>query len=675
MATWNLRSFRGNPYLTVTAITMGTIVSSRTSASGVPAIFQLSASAVTATGSTLPYEDGEYRWEVTSGAEIGEHCVTLSWRNPIVNGVEQSTTIDTHTDQCGPEAVFRFFRAGTKTVRLTARFADGAGGYITDTATIDLTITAHAITNDRWYDADNGSASNDGLDPWGFAVTTGTLSGANVSTGLYEIISKDSNSQLTIRIADGDDRTLTKTDAFTAYDHTAATEPTDIVCRYNWVYLTAGTAAGGISTSTGPRKEALSTTPADDRTIHMRGGNTLAYTAPSPSALSGDTGSRFIAWGPDKARITKLSYSITSDPETATDHCWHRVYIDNEDESGDTGLYCVTTASTSPVDHLGWSDCDLLNIASQQAVIFTGAGTAATLGFCMWGGSVVTPNSLDTGVFLKGTWMSVFGTSISGSGTNVTLDHHIYPAMRGHFLCAYVTFGDGPNRNFCVNTDASGSDGVTRDYWNIRDCLITGTLRAWDASHGGNDENCFLRNFVAECNVITGLTGGGQVPPEHCHSMTLRDNVHYGCSDGGRWFEPVPTEQTASTFRVYYNKFHAAAAMASTGYFPANLSEAIPDCLFRDNEIIDERGTDLETLQCDFSAHDVAGNRLYTPNNAGTVVTNNAGGVNSQRTFAQYVSECDATALNTDPNWADPANGDFSELSIGSGWPFSIFLL
>jgi hypothetical protein len=664
MATWHMRSWLGNPIAVISSITAA-IAASRSSASGVPACFHLSGSATTATGTSKPYRDLEYRWRVTGGAEAGQHTFTLTWRVPIINNIVGSTTVDTHTDQVGPECTVRFFEPGSKEVTCDVSGKNSLGQTVTASATVALTVTQHAITNDRWYDADSGNAANDGLDPNGFAITSGTLTGANVPAGLYTINGKIDNSNILVQITAGDVRTLTKANAFTSYDHAAAIAPTDSICRSNKIYITVGTAAGGISTSTGPRKEAMGTTPASNRTIHLRGGNTLAYTVGGSGSFQGDTGSKFIAWGTARAKIAKLSISATTGAETATDHCWHRIYIDTNNVSGDiaVNVSCLV-AGVSAAQFLIFSDCQFLNGKDQKAVVVTGAGNADTgsgLGF--WGCDVSQPQSIESSFFVKqNQWMFFMGGSITGTGNALlTLDHHIYPALRGHFLCAYMTFGPGAGRNYCINTDAAGADGSDRLCWNIRDNLMTGTRRAWDASNGGGGENCWLKDVVCERNVCTGLTDGGQVLFYNARDMVVRDNIIYGNS-GGRFFEP-DAAQTTSGFELYENQ--AYTAMASTGYFFI-LPDAIAGCQFHHNSIWDARGTDVRTLSADFTDHLLSTNRIYSPNNAGTVVTNTAGGGTSHRTFLQYKAEADAAAVNSNPGWTDPANGNFSIASGGS---------
>ena len=655
MATWNLPFFLGTTRVVASALSMGVAVdASRSSASGLPAHVHVSGSNVTATGVTNPFMHVEFTHEVVDSPELGVHMLNCPWRLPLVAGTIQSALVDTHLPQRGAEAVFRFSTAGVYTIRQTARVHIGDGLYLTGTSTHTFTVTAHTNTSHWWFDADAGNDAHDGRDPWGFGFTGGTLSGANVAVGLYEIVGKDSDSQIRIRIAQGDERTLTKSNAFISYDHAAATSPTDVLCRYNFIYLTAGTAAGGISASTGPKQAVAASNVASNRTLHFKGGNTTLHTA--PSGLTGDTGVRFVSYGVDRAKMARLTILSNNPGDTCTDVAFHRIRFDTAGVSGRINVNVTTGATApSPADHLLFSDCDMSDTVGAKSLIVTGPGSNDATGFCAWNCLFISPLCAESAIFLKhGEWSSIVGGEFSGLGRNNNgRDHHIYPAVRGHFLAAYIKFGDGPLRNYCINTDAGGAEGLDRLYWNIRDCLMSGTERAWDASHGGGDENCYLSNVVCEFNVVTNLSGSQQVLFYHCRSMMVRFCVFYSIA-ASRAIQPGTPDQSSLEMWVCNNKFYHGHTSASP---QMELSYTIPACRVYDNEWHDIRTTNAIVISCDFSAHLVDGNRLYTPNNSGSVATNTAGGVSVNRTFSQYQSGVDAGALNTSPGWGDPANG------------------
>ena len=155
MATWTKPDFRGNPYVTISAIdTSGGIATSRTSGT-TPMFFQASASEITATGTSDAWSDLEYRWVLRNNdGSLIVHTDTLT---------DPSTgqEVDPLVDQFGPEAAFVLRDAGTYRLRLYCRGKNGSGF---TTATVDATITASAFSpsNTYYVDPDDGDDGNAG---------------------------------------------------------------------------------------------------------------------------------------------------------------------------------------------------------------------------------------------------------------------------------------------------------------------------------------------------------------------------------------------------------------------------------------------------------------------------------------------------------------------------------
>jgi hypothetical protein len=144
-------TFDGNPFVDITAIdASGGIASSRTTGY-TPAFIQVSASNITATGSTRPYEDLVFEWDFgESGAEL--------FTNPTTNEV-----MDAGTDQKGPEAAYVYRSAGVYTVTLTIKDPKNAG--LTETVTETITVTQHTPSQTVYFDSVNGDNANDGSTP------------------------------------------------------------------------------------------------------------------------------------------------------------------------------------------------------------------------------------------------------------------------------------------------------------------------------------------------------------------------------------------------------------------------------------------------------------------------------------------------------------------------------
>jgi hypothetical protein len=215
-----LPAFRGSKRVTVTDVTAG-IATPRTSGE-VPFFLQASASDTVATGSSHPYRDGEFRWMLEKSDGGGGWDAMPTYRNQVspVTG----DAVNPYTDTVGGEFVAPIDSPGTYRLTLTARFYDGAGGYISDTETETYTITAFGEdanghgSNHLYYDSIAGDDANDGKDGWGLSVTGASY---NASTGA-----------------------LIKVGGFTNYDHSAATSGVDTRRHYPYVYLSSGFEAG-----------------------------------------------------------------------------------------------------------------------------------------------------------------------------------------------------------------------------------------------------------------------------------------------------------------------------------------------------------------------------------------------------------------------------------------------
>lgn len=150
--------FYGNPNKTITAIsTSGGIVCSRTSGQ-TPCFVQASASAITATGTSKPYEDLEYSWD------FGDPSGTELFNQPLNSALTkyESTQVNANSAQTGPEAVYCYRSAGTYTITLTIR--GGPSGSVSTTVTQNITVSAFSASGGEYYFApQTGNDANNGL--------------------------------------------------------------------------------------------------------------------------------------------------------------------------------------------------------------------------------------------------------------------------------------------------------------------------------------------------------------------------------------------------------------------------------------------------------------------------------------------------------------------------------
>jgi hypothetical protein len=160
------QEYRGNPNVTITAIDGG-ITLSRTSGS-TPAFVQVSASAITATGTDYPYRDLEYRWD------FGDPSGGENFTNPVTGGSENAN------QQRGPEAAYVYRTAGTYTIQLRIRGKNGSG-YTEVVKNATFTVSTFSPSNGHWYFDSNAADGGDGSEGSPFNDYTNLKNKANLS--------------------------------------------------------------------------------------------------------------------------------------------------------------------------------------------------------------------------------------------------------------------------------------------------------------------------------------------------------------------------------------------------------------------------------------------------------------------------------------------------------------
>lgn len=571
--------FFGDDRVTITAInTGGGIVASRTSGQ-TPCFVQVSASAITATGTSRPFEDLEFRWDFDD--PDGEEYFTKP-----TDGLR----INANVAQCGPEAAYCYRSAGTYTVTLTIRGKNGSG-YTTATVTQDITVSAYSGT-DYYFDSVSGSDSNDGLSE---GAPKQTMSALNTAVA--------SNRRFNLKRG----------------SHWAGT---------------TGFAPNGAAYS-GIRLQPYGS--GADPIIEITSGTNLPVNITNGSAGSALSKSDF---------VFSNIYFLAS--------------------VADVGAANVGTVSnaTAESSHIYFDNCNFECVAGNSNVVNLQYGTPAITGTGLWNCNISCPLTANLGNrmgFYGGAyeWHFHVGGEIVGGGSNITLDHHIYPQVRNHSLYRWIDFGFGEGKNYCINTNYTKIGGSLEyaDYHLISECNMSGTLRAVDASDGNNDPaNILFRSFVIERNKMSGLSGDGLMLFYCCETMTVRYNEVSGC-DGGRWFVPNSGLDDIFAGKIYWNKVYRSSGSAAVINYPGTWTVAQH---IADNIIVDVRST-ARLAEIDFSDQDSAGtvidgNQYYAPNDS----TPFYDGASTQQSFAQWQSAgFDADGLNADPAWIDPANGVF----------------
>jgi hypothetical protein len=464
--------FGGNPNVTITAIsTAGGIARSR-SAGQLPAFVHVSAKNITATTTSQPYEDLEYGWD------FGDPSGTETFTNPSIYPYSTGgPSVNANTDQTGPEAVYVYRTAGTYTITLTCRGANGAGF---TTATVTTTFTANTFNAtglELWVDSVGGSDSNNGLSIGAPIQTLGkafTLTSA-IGTPFHNVawhLARGSNF-LNGAAGIGNGNTL-PVNGFRVDAYGVGADPIreDNVNNYGAIQFSTG--SGG------------STGGVDLQDIVIS--NVQAKVG------SGNTG-----------QIVCGLVGQNDDPALVVSD----FYFDN-----------VTATTTVDVQN------DIMALSTNSGF---NMGNAVRNGF--WNCSSTCP--LTGGVNNRmgiycGThqWLFIVGGTIIGQGTGGAQDHHIYPVVQENFLCRWINFGSSivggtPTRSYCINGDWVNLTSAYSEYsngLNNKAHIAAGVLTIdqignasppmlvgmilYDASSNS------IPNGVTITNQISGTTGG-----------------------------------------------------------------------------------------------------------------------------------------------------------------------
>lgn len=335
-------------------------------------------------------------------------------------------------------------------------------------------------------------------------------------------------------------------------------------------------------------------------------------------------------------------------------------------------IFCLTSSTNAMSDI--WFDNSVINATTATIPLVmmqytNGGGThnAACTRGGLWGGTVTNSQVVNgsLGIYSgPNTWFSVVGISISGAGTNNTLDHHIYPETQLHSLYRYISFGSGPNRSFNINTNYDIKTGATppeyAEFVLISDNDMTGTLRAHDASNGTNDPSSTrFRNFVTQRNAIHSLTGNGVIFPFSIETLTTRYNLLWNNTGGDIY---TPASPTIFSGTVYFNKMYVASG--TTGGDDTSLMAFTQGTFSQQQVITDNVSQDMRAnanviqatvTQLTGSSSVINRNQWYTPNDT-TPFWNAA----TPENFATWQGHgFDAAGSTANPSFADPANGNF----------------
>ena len=604
-------TFFGNPNVTITSInTTGGIVSSRDADAGnfqTPFFIQVSASAITAIGTSAPYEDLSYSWD------FGDPTGTEVFVRPT-----DGATVNANVAQRGPEAAYCYRTPGTYAITLTIVGKNGSG-YTAATVTKNVIVRAFSPTNSLWVDQVNGNDANLGNSP-----SSPKKSVAAINAGI--------GSNRAIYLARG-----SRWSGSTGIDFRAASVNGCRISAYGsgpnpLIEVTGGSQVIPLAIANGG---ASSPTPQTDIVISnvdfLQSGSANAGTLMISAAGNNTAKMRNIYLDNCNAALTMDSNSFA----VAIANVGGPIDIDLTSNYGfwNTTFTNPTTSKTISMGILGSS----LNWFFVMGGSFAGAGTSAVFDHHIYP---------DTKTHSHYAWIDFRATGTGQSQRSFCIN--------GNW--------DGPTWGAGVNTIAQ--------YHCISENMMANTLFAFDLGNRSNnthpgDSTAQFQYVVAQGNAMTNINGPSLILFGCGLSVTMRDNRVWQCL-GSCWYGPAVgqlasvAQKTNLITRIYRNKiYYPAAAYPGPVINYPEQGWTRPQQI-TDNVIYDARATG-QFIRLVASEQNVAGsivdrNTYYAPT-AGGWPTNSMSFMDNSttKTFPQWKSlSMDASALQANPGWTTP---------------------
>lgn len=589
--------FQGNPNVTISAINAtGGITLSRSSGQ-IPAFVQVSANAITATGTSAPYEDLQYNWD------FGDPTGTETFTNPYTGLTENANNAQT-----GPEAsyVYRNVGAGFYTIKLTITGMNGSTP-VSTTTTTTFSTSAFTPTTAMWFDSVGGSDSNNGTSP---------ATPKQTSTAILAAVSAISNNtQINLKCGSSWSSATGINIGSKTLSHLR--------------FQSYGSGAAPIFTVTGSTG-AFETDNGGASSPH-------AQTDTVVSGISFQTASGYTG-----ASGRLVGVNAAGNTSAVIDN----LYFDNCIISQNL----ATTSSTNNV----------VDIATDPGFPDT-LNAIGLWNCAVSGPSGTSSNTRQGTFFNMRQFAFVVGCTYSGNGTSTTLDHHIYPLLQNHALFRYNTFNAATGKNFALNCDWNSVSGGNEaaNYWLISDNLVSGPQLFHDASDGNNDQLVLFSNFVVQRNRVNlpNATVGALMSFTGGQSMTWRYNQFWN-NNTCLW---NPDGVANALYKFYFNYIYVpATAVAGTAVFDlwnGGVPTYTSKFVITDNQVQDQRSNSI-TWNLGFanqSGATIDRNDTYTPND-----TTSFGDQGTGKTFSQWqAAGFDPNGLNTNPGFINGAVGQF----------------
>lgn len=600
-ANAQVRSFGGNPNVTITAIdTSGGIVASRISGH-MPAFVQVSASAIKATGTDWPYEDLEYSWNF--GDPNGKEIFT----NPVTGA-----RVNANDSQTGPEAVYVYRTPGTYKITLTIR---GKNGDSYTTATVSSDFTAIPLNALHYYfDQVNGKDSNNGLHP---------KQGTGIN-GPFQSLSK-------LRSLLGYNR---------AYHLARGSQWLESLgllrSLVNLRFDAYGEGADPI----------INTNSGANSPIWMdNGANGNVGTAVQNIVFSNI---HFVISGTCTAESILLAFCSNKDPRSPLTN----IYADNctfesrTKLTRDTVIFNTMTATNS--SRAGFWNCTVKNLLDN-----TGSRNRQGLAAQNWTNWLFVVG----GSFEGAGSNPIFDHHIYP----IIQNHALFRWIRfgkgpGRNYCINTDWN---------NTNPGGSPLQYSEFILYDGCRFSGTQYAHDSDDANNDPSKVQwRNEICQNCAFDSLSSGG-ILAYALYSYTARDNLVWGMENKSGWFGPgnIRAELCSKlSYKLYRNKIYldrgnnGAVEMAVT-QVPFTSPQPLQ---WTDNIVFDTRtSARIVALKVAENAGSIVDrNQYYAPN--ASAFNYNGTTPLTFRSWQGLGKNIDPGSKVANPRWIDPGKGNFN---------------
>lgn len=685
-------SFQGNPNVTVTAIdTSGGIVKSRSGALDTPAFLMVSASSITATGTSRPYEDLEYFWD------FGDPAGRETFTNPVTG-----LRVNANIHQYGPEAAYCYRAAGTYRITLHARGKNGSA-FVTAVATTSVTIEAFTPTNGIWYFDQNATGANNGTSA---ADAFTLMSGATVD--VTNLTSKLGAVGSDLRFARG------------SYWNKSVTATSLITITKSNLRMSAYTPASGALAN--PRFGIIGT----------NGNENVCNIQPGTASID-----NIVISDIDMVANTKSNATLTGQQGATIGETWSNIFIDHgsytaaaDNTTALTVMYIRPEATNLPggaaMQNVGWWGCTIASLIPLATTTLVGVDNYGAQVWCFRVGCTVsgdcnhnpgnthTCNCETTDSHVLFRWYTLSGRA-DGLAMNCNAHGFISGLSQYYLITDFDISNSGANSVGGIdlsNTQTDAGDiytvqGISVAGSNPWVVTVTGTVpstysggsaaveifgmtpASFNASaritnvsagapgsfkyslnfdpgsyvSGGQYSTGRFRNFVIQSGNLHDIGSSVITFPTAIETLTMRFINVWACP-GANFLTPNNTMKTVLAASAYGNKIYlpAGTAAAVFGFQAAGWTQAqqITDNIVYDARVSTARIVAILVSELVGAGSIIDRNQYWYPSSTKPFENQSPFATKTLPEWKALNAALDPNSVNSNPGWIDPANGNFN---------------